>query len=99
MGDNSSMLKRRVQKEVGVVEECDILGFGLGPGVALEDSQFHHGRRVDRTTISGRFRTRAASSGPLRLLDDRQLVPEATPALGVARDHVVLLRFVARNVY
>jgi hypothetical protein len=98
MGDDSSMLKRRVQKEVGVVQKSDVLGFGLGPGVALEDSQFHHWRRVDRTTISGRFRTGATSSGTLRLLDDCQLVPESAPALGVARDHIVLLRLVPRNV-
>jgi len=45
------MLKRRVEEEVGIVQERDVLVFCFLPTVALKDAKLNNWWRINRTTI------------------------------------------------
>lgn len=50
MGEGTSVLETGVEKEIGVVIEGDVLaGF---QGLALNDSKFDNGRRINGSTIA-----------------------------------------------
>lgn len=51
MSYDPSMLKRRVQEEVGIVQKGDVLLLRFRPSVAFKDAKLNNRRRIDRTTI------------------------------------------------
>lgn len=54
VGHGPGEFQSREEEEVGIVVESNILGF-IGVGAQLEDAKLDHGRRVNRSAISGRY--------------------------------------------
>jgi hypothetical protein len=78
MSERASMLETGVEKEIGIIVECDILAcFKV---VALNDSEFDDGRGIDGSTVTVGLHSRTTGSSSLRLLQNGHLVPEAAVA-------------------
>jgi hypothetical protein len=73
VSDGTRVLQTSKEEEVGIVVECDILA-GLH-GLSLDDSKLDNRRRVNGSAIAMGLRSCTTSTGALRLLKDRELVP------------------------
>jgi hypothetical protein len=76
------MLKCDKQKEGCIVVEGDILR--IVERRAFKNAKLNDRRRINGSTVIRRLGARSARPSALRLLKDRQLIPETSTALGIS---------------